>query len=95
MKRARHLVLATLHPHFNYCSAVLGTCGVSLQDKLPKRQNRTARVLTVSNYDVNAGQLLEVLGWKNLDRLRNILKGHHGIQMPTWVSSGLFSFEIL
>ena len=75
MKRVRHLVPpATLHliyqaliqPHFDYCSTVWGTCGVTLQDKLQKLQNRAARVLIFSNYDVNAGQLLEILGWKNL-----------------------------
>ena len=37
-------------------------------------QNRAALVLSFSNYDVNAGQLLEILGWKNLDRQRNIQK---------------------
>ena len=69
----RHLVPpATLHlihqaliqPHFDYCKAVWGTCGVTLRDKLQKLQNRAARVLTFSNYDFNAGQLLEILGWK-------------------------------
>ena len=83
MKRVRHLVPpATLRLiyqvlirlHFDYCSTVLGTCGVTLQDKLQKLQNRAARILTLSNYDVNAGQLLEILGWKNLHRQRNIQK---------------------
>ena len=64
-------------PHFDYCSTVWGTCGATLQDKLQKLQNRAARVLTLSNYDVNAGQLLEILGWKNLNRQRNI-------QKPPW-----------
>ena len=59
-----------MQPHFDYCSSVWGTCGVTLQ----KLQNRAAHVLTFSNYDVNAGQLLEILGWKNLDRQRNIQK---------------------
>ena len=76
MKRVRHLVpQATLHliyqtliqPHFDYCSTVCGTCGVTLQDKLQKLLNREARVLTFFNYDVDASQLLEILGWKNLD----------------------------
>lgn len=83
MKCARHLVprptlhliyQALLQPHFDYCSTVWGTCGVTLQDKLQTLQNRATRVLTFSNYDVNAGQLLEILGWKNLDRKRNIQK---------------------
>ena len=62
MKLVRHLIPpATLHlihqafiqPHFDYCSTVWGTCGVTLQDKLQKLQNRAAHVLTFSNYDVN------------------------------------------
>ena len=64
MKRVRHLVPpATLQPHLDYCTTVWGTCGVTLQDKLQKLLNRAARDLTFSNYDVNAGQLLEILGW--------------------------------
>ena len=51
----RHLVpYGTLHsiyqalvqPHFNYCNIVWGNCGVNLQEKLQKLQNRAARVLT-------------------------------------------------
>jgi len=47
---------------------------VTLQNKLQKLQNRAAPVLTFSNYDVNAEQLPEILGWKNLDRQGNIQK---------------------
>ena len=48
MKRVRHLVppatlrliyQALIQPHFDYCSTVWGTCGVTLQDKLQKLQN--------------------------------------------------------
>ena len=85
MKRVRYLVppatlrliyQALIQPHFDYGSTIWGTCscGVTLQDKLQKLQNRAARVLTFSNYDVNAGQLLEILGWKNLSHQRNIQK---------------------
>ena len=61
MKRVRHLVhpailhltyQALIQPHFDYCSTVWGTCGVTLQDKMQKLQNRAASVLTFSNYDV-------------------------------------------
>ena len=83
MKCVRHLVLpATLHliyqvliqAHFDYSSTVWGTWGVTLQEKLQKLQNRTASVLTFSNYDVNAEELLEILGWENLDHQQNIQK---------------------
>ena len=101
MKRKRHLVppatlrliyQALIQPHFDYCSTVWGTCGVTLQDKLQKLQNRAARVLTFSNYDVNAGQLLEILGWKNLDRQQNrqkatmVFKCLHGLS-PDYLAS--------
>ena len=96
MKCVRHLVPPpTLHliyqalikPHFDYYSIVWGISGVTLQDKLQKLQNRASRVLTFFNHDVNAGQLLEILGWKNLDRKRNIqkatvvLKCLHGLSL--------------
>jgi len=45
-------------------------------------QNKAARVLTLSNYDVNAEQLLEILGWKNLDRQRNIQKATMVFKCP-------------
>ena len=74
IKRIRHLVpQATLHPiyqaliqpHFDYCNIVWGNCGITLQTKIQKLQNRAARVLTYSNYDADAGYLFELLGWKN------------------------------
>ena len=80
IKRIRHLVpQETLHlifkslvqPHFDYCNVVLGNCGVTLQVKLQKLQNRAARVLTYSNYDTEASHLLEQLGWKTLSNQQN------------------------
>ena len=75
LKRIRHLVPQTtlrsiyhalLQPHFDYCNVVWGNCGITLHDKLQKLQNRAARVLTFSNFDANASELLKILGWKNL-----------------------------
>ncbi|PFX17895.1 Retrovirus-related Pol polyprotein from type-1 retrotransposable element R1 2 [Stylophora pistillata] len=83
LKRIRHLIPAsTLHliyqalvkPHFDYCDIVWGSCGKTLRDKLQKLQNRAARVLTFSNYDADATELLEFLGWKNLARQQEIHK---------------------
>ena len=71
----RHLVpQATLHliyqaliqPYFEYCSIVWGNCGITLRNKLQRLQNRAVRVFTYSNYDVDAGHLFKLLGWKNL-----------------------------
>ena len=72
IKRIRHLVpYGTLHsiyqaptqPHFNYCNIVWGNCGVTLQDKLQKLQNRAAHFLTYSNYDADVNNLFELSGW--------------------------------
>jgi len=95
MKCVRHLVppptlhliyQALIQPHFDYCSIVWAISGVTLQDKLQKLQNRATRVLTFFNYDVNAGQLLEILGWKNLDRKKHskatvVFKCLHGLSL--------------
>ena len=89
MKRARPLnppailhpiYQALIQPHFDYCSTVWGTCWVTLQDKLKKLQTRAARILIFFDYDVNVGQSLVILGFKNLNRQRNI-------QRPQWYSN--------
>lgn len=94
IKRVRHLVpQATLHliyrslvqPHFDYCNIVWGNCGVTLNERLQKLQNRAARVLTFSNYDADASPLLEQLGWKSLScqqqsqRATMVFKSLHGL----------------
>ena len=75
IKRVRHLVpQATLQnifsglvqPHFDYCNVVWGNCGVTLQQKLQKLQNRAARVLTYSSYDASAANLIKILDWKDI-----------------------------
>lgn len=45
---------------------IRGNCGKILQNKLQKLQNRAARILTCSNYDVNAGHLFKLLAVKIL-----------------------------
>lgn len=83
LKRIRLLISApNLHltyqalvkPHFDYCDIVWGNCGKTLRDKLQKLHNRAARVLTFSNYDADATELLEFLGPKNLARQQEIHK---------------------
>ena len=77
----RHLVpYANLHsiyqalvqPHFNYCNIGWGNCGVTLQEKLQKLQNRAARVLTYSYYDAHVNNLFELLRWKSLVSQRQL-----------------------
>ena len=75
IKRVRHLVpqatlqnifSALVQPHFDYCNVVWGNCGVTLQQKLQKLQNRAARVLTYSSYDASADNLIKILDWKDI-----------------------------
>ena len=59
-------------PYFNYCSAVWGNINKGLADKLQKLQNRAARILTYSNYDVRSSVLLDELGWERLEYVRQL-----------------------
>ena len=52
--------------HFDYCSLVGGNCGKTLSNKLQKLQNRAARVITSSNFDVDVDSLFHKLSWKHL-----------------------------
>ena len=74
--------LATLHTiyhglvqsHFDYCSVAWGNCAKTLSDKLQRIQNRAVCVLTHTSYDADTNQLLEELGWNNLETLLQKLK---------------------
>ena len=63
-------------PHLDYCSAVWGCIGNGLSQKLQKLQNRAARIITGSGWDVrSAVQILRVLNWESLaDRRAKQLK---------------------
>ena len=65
---------ALVMPYINYCSAVWGNINKGLADKLQKMQNRVARILTFSNYEVGLSVLLDELGWERLEyaRLKNL-----------------------
>ena len=101
IKRIRHLVpqatlqliyQALIQPHFDYCNIVWGNCGITLRNKVQKLQNRAARVLTYSSYDVDAGHLFKLLGWKNLacqqqiQRATMVYRSLHGLA-PNYLSS--------
>ena len=58
--------------HFDYCSLVWGNCGKTLSNKLQKLQNRAARVITSSNYDIDVDSLFHKLSWKDLISKRQI-----------------------
>ena len=62
-------------PHLDYCSAVWGCIGNGLSQKLVKLQNRAARIITGSGWDVRSVQILRALNWESLaDRRANELK---------------------
>ena len=72
-RRTLQLVYNSLvQPYFDYCNSVWGNCCKTLATKLQKLQNRAARVLTFSGYDISADNLFKVLGWKNLECQRQI-----------------------
>ncbi len=49
-------------------------CGIGLKDRLQKFQNRAARVISGATYDVRSVDLLESLGWKQIEPIRHYLK---------------------
>ena len=55
---------ALVLPYFDY--AVWGDIGKALSDKLQKLQNRAARIITFSNYEIRSSELLDELGWINV-----------------------------
>ena len=63
-----------VQPYFDYCSPLWDNCGIGLKDRLQKFQNWAARVISGATYDVRSVDLLESLGWKHLELIRNYLK---------------------
>ena len=63
---------ALVQSHFDYCSSVWDTCDKGLRLRLQRLQNRAARIITRSGYDVRSIDLLRALEWQPLeDRWRN------------------------
>ena len=58
-------------PHFDYCSSVWGSIGKGLALKLQKLQNRAARIITGSDWDVRSSQILADLNWPSLEVRRS------------------------
>ena len=62
-------------PHLDYCSGVCGCIGNGLRQKLEKLQNKAARIITGSGWDVRSAQILRALKWESLaDRRSKQLK---------------------
>ena len=64
-------------------------CSKNLSSKLQKLQNRTARVLTFSNYDCSTSELFQNLKWSKLVHQRAVSKA---IMMHSIVNNTDFPF---
>ena len=67
----RTIFTSLVQPPFDHCNSVWGCCVKTLASKL---QNGAVRILTYSNYDANADNLIQKLGWIKLDSQRTIHK---------------------
>ena len=57
-------------PYFDYCSLVWANCSQTLKNKVQRLQNRAARVITGDSCDIRSKDILNKLGWKNLEERR-------------------------
>ena len=93
---ALNIYKALIQPHFDYCSTVWDGLSITLNDKLQKLQNRAARTITKSPYNVSTSERFSKLGWDDLLTRR---KKHKAIRMfkiilgltPSYLH-GLFGF---
>ena len=70
----RSIYNSLVQSHFDYSSLVWGNCGKTSSNKFQKLQNRAARVITSSSYDVDVDSLFHNLSWKELHSQRQIQK---------------------
>ena len=59
-----------MQPYFSYGAPVWDGIGKTLSEKLQKLQNRAARVITRSSYDVSSSSPLDELNWDTLSTMR-------------------------
>ena len=62
---------AIIEPYFLYCSIVWDYISDSLESKLQKWQNRSARIITKSSYLKSSSLILFELGWQTIKEMRN------------------------
>ena len=61
---------ALINPHFDYCSEVWDTMGVSLSNRLQKLENGGARVIMNFSNDIPGPEAIKALGWEKLETRR-------------------------
>ena len=59
-----------IEPYFNYCSLVWNSAGKTQSKKFQRLQNRAARIMMGLPYTVRSAQILELLGWSSLTKMR-------------------------
>ena len=55
-----------MQPLFDYCDVVWSGLNEGLANRLQKLQNRAARIITKSSYEIRSAAILEIPGWDNL-----------------------------
>ena len=71
MEVLKTIYRSLVESHFRYGNIIWGTLGEVLLTKLQKLQNRAARLIMKSDYDTDAGPLIDKLGWKTIMELNN------------------------
>ena len=61
---------ALIEPHFDYACTVWDDLDATLASKLQRLQNRAARIITRSDYEVRSAEILKNLGWETLQNRR-------------------------
>ena len=70
MRRMRPFVPLETHnalvqSYFDYCSPLWDNCGGGLKNKLQRLQNRAARAITGSTFDIRSDDVRSTLGWES------------------------------
>ena len=91
--------------YFDYCSIVWGSCGEGMRNRLQTLQNRAARVVTSSSYNRRSVEILDELGWYNLEtrrtrqlattmyKLKNHIASDHLAQIFNGINS-MYSYNL-
>ena len=95
---AKKIYDSLIQPHFDYCCTVWDGINNQLTEKLQKLQNRAARVITKSSYEVSSSSLLDALGWEKLifngqkDKAIMVFKSLHNLT-PVYLHSIFCNFN--
>ena len=78
LKTAKTIYNSLIEPLFDYCDVVWDTIGAVPSTRLQKLNNRAARVITQTGYEVRSSDIRNQLGWSTLDERR---QNHKSIMM--------------